>query len=65
MASEKATAMPTEPRTSVATQLAIDSDLVALAMEVGGELTKKATFTKALQELIKRVNFTHRVILAL
>ena len=64
MASQMTTAMTSEPRTAVATQLAIDSDLLALAMEVSGEPTKKATFTKALQELIKRVNFSLRVILA-
>ena len=46
--------MNTEPRTSVATHLAIDSDLVALAMEVRGEPTKKAVVTTALREFIAR-----------
>ncbi|HTQ15669.1 MAG TPA: type II toxin-antitoxin system VapB family antitoxin [Rhizomicrobium sp.] len=38
----------------MATNLSIDPDLLDQALEVGGERTKKATVTKALQEFIAR-----------
>jgi len=38
----------------MATNLAIDPDLLDLAVEVSGERTKKAVVTKALQEFIAR-----------
>src|SRR5436305_15236443 len=38
----------------MATNLSIDPDLLECALEVGGERTKKATVTKALQEFIAR-----------
>jgi hypothetical protein len=38
----------------MATNLSIDPDLLERALEVGGEGTKKATVTKALQEFIAR-----------
>jgi hypothetical protein len=38
----------------MATNLAIDPHLLDRALEVGGELTKKATVTKALEEFIAR-----------
>ena len=36
------------------TNRSIDADLLERALEVGGERTKKATVTKALQEFIAR-----------
>jgi len=38
----------------MATNLAIDPDLLNRALEIGGEKTKKATVTKALEEYIDR-----------
>lgn len=38
----------------MATNLAIDPDLIERALEVSGERTKKAAVTKALQEFIAR-----------
>ena len=38
----------------MATNLAIDPDLLVRALEVSGERTKKAAVTKALQEFIAR-----------
>jgi hypothetical protein len=38
----------------MATNLAIDPDLLDRALEVGGERTKKATVTRALEEFIAR-----------
>lgn len=38
----------------MATNLSIDPDLLDRALAVGGEQTKKATVTKALQEFIGR-----------
>ncbi|HEY9068421.1 MAG TPA: type II toxin-antitoxin system VapB family antitoxin [Burkholderiaceae bacterium] len=38
----------------MATNLAIDPDLLERAVEVSGERTKKAVVTKALQEFIAR-----------
>lgn len=38
----------------MATNLAIDPELLELAVEVSGERTKKAAVTKALQEFIAR-----------
>lgn len=38
----------------MATNLAIDPDLLELALQVSGERTKKAAVTKALQEFIAR-----------
>ena len=38
----------------MATNLAIDSELLDRALEVGGEKTKKATVNRALQEFIAR-----------
>jgi len=38
----------------MATNLAIDPDLLERAVEVSGEKTKKAVVTKALQEFIAR-----------
>jgi len=38
----------------MATNLAIDPDLLDLAVQVSGERTKKAVVTKALQEFIAR-----------
>ena len=38
----------------MATNLAIDPDLLDKALEVSGERTKKAVVTKALQEFIAR-----------
>ena len=38
----------------MATNLSIDPDLLEEALRVGGEKTKKATVTKALQEYIAR-----------
>lgn len=38
----------------IATNLAIDPDLLNRAVEVSGERTKKAVVTKALQEFIAR-----------
>ena len=38
----------------MATNLAIDPDLLETALAVGGEKTKKATVTKALTEFIAR-----------
>lgn len=38
----------------MATNLAIDPDLLQRALEVGGEKTKKATVTRALAEFISR-----------
>jgi Arc/MetJ family transcription regulator len=40
--------------THMATNLAIDPDLLDRALEVSGEQTKKATVTKALEEFIAR-----------
>jgi Arc/MetJ family transcription regulator len=39
---------------AVATNLAIDPDLLERAQRVGGERTKKATVTRALEEYIAR-----------
>jgi hypothetical protein len=39
---------------AVATNLAIDPDLLDRALAVGGERTKKATVTRALEEYIAR-----------
>ena len=44
----------------MATNLAIDPDLLDKALEVSGERTKKAAVTKALQEFIARRE-QHRV----
>jgi len=38
----------------MATNLAIDPDLIEQALQVSGERTKKAAVTKALQEFIAR-----------
>ncbi len=38
----------------MATNLAIDPDLIERALEISGERTKKAAVTKALQEFIAR-----------
>ncbi len=38
----------------MATNLAIDDRLLAKALEVGGEKTKKATVNKALREFVAR-----------
>jgi Arc/MetJ family transcription regulator len=38
----------------MATNVSIDSDLIAQALAVSGERTKKAAVTKALQEFIAR-----------
>jgi Arc/MetJ family transcription regulator len=38
----------------MATNLAIDSELIERALEMSGERTKKAAVTKALQEFIAR-----------
>jgi Arc/MetJ family transcription regulator len=38
----------------MATNLALDTDLLDSALEVSGERTKKAAVTKALQEFIAR-----------
>ncbi len=38
----------------MATNLAIDSELIERALEISGERTKKAAVTKALQEFIAR-----------
>ena len=38
----------------MATNLAIDPDLLDLALEVSGERTKKAAVTRAIQEFIAR-----------
>jgi hypothetical protein len=38
----------------MATNLALDPDLLARAHEIGGERTKKATVTRALEEYIAR-----------
>jgi hypothetical protein len=38
----------------MATNLAIDPELLGMALEVSGERTKKAAVTKALQEFIAR-----------
>ena len=38
----------------MATNLAIDQELLARAVEVSGERTKKAAVTKALQEFVAR-----------
>ncbi len=38
----------------MATNLAIDPDLIERALEISGERTKKAAVTKALQEYIAR-----------
>lgn len=38
----------------MATNLAIDPDLIERALEISGERTKKAAVTKALQEFISR-----------
>jgi hypothetical protein len=38
----------------MATNLAIDPELLELALEVSGERTKKAAVTKALEEFIAR-----------
>jgi Arc/MetJ family transcription regulator len=38
----------------MATNLSIDPDLIAKALEVSGERTKKAAVTKALHEFIAR-----------
>ena len=38
----------------MATNLSIDPDLLDRALAIGGERTKKATVTKALQEFIAR-----------
>lgn len=38
----------------MATNVAIDSDLIERALKVSGERTKKAAVTKALQEFIAR-----------
>ncbi len=38
----------------MATNLAIDPDLLNRALEIGGEKTKKATVNRALQEFIAR-----------
>lgn len=39
---------------TVATNLAINPDLLDRALQVGGERTKKATVTRALEEFIAR-----------
>jgi len=39
---------------TVATNLAIDDQLLARALEIGGEKTKKATVNKALREFVAR-----------
>ena len=38
----------------MATNLAIEGELLARALEVGGEKTKKATVNKALREFVAR-----------
>ena len=38
----------------MATNLAIEDELLARALEVGGEKTKKATVNKALREFVAR-----------
>ena len=38
----------------MATNLAIDEGLLAKALEIGGEKTKKATVNKALREFVAR-----------
>lgn len=38
----------------MATNLAVDPDLIERALEISGERTKKAAVTKALQEFIAR-----------
>jgi hypothetical protein len=38
----------------MATNLALDTDLVERALEISGETTQKAAVTKALQEFIAR-----------
>ena len=38
----------------MATNLAIDQDLLARALRIGGEKTKKATVNKALREFVAR-----------
>ncbi len=40
--------------TPLATNLAIDQDLLARALQIGGEKTKKATVNKALREFVAR-----------
>ncbi len=45
----------------MATNLAIDPDLLDKALEVSGERTKKAAVTKALQEFVARRQ-QHRVV---
>ncbi len=40
--------------TQIATNLAIDSNLVERVLEISGERTRKAAVTKALQEYIAR-----------
>ncbi len=39
---------------TLATNLAIEDELLARALEVGGEKTKKATVNKALREFVAR-----------
>ena len=39
---------------TLATNLAIDQDLLARALQIGGEKTKKATVNKALREFVAR-----------
>lgn len=43
----------------MATNLAIDPDLIEQALKVSGERTKKAAVTKALQEFIARRQQKH------
>ena len=43
----------------MATNLAIDPDLIERALEVSGERTKKAAVTRALQEFIARRRQKH------
>lgn len=43
----------------MATNLAIDPELIELALEVSGERTKKAAVTRALEEFIARHRQKH------
>ncbi len=45
----------------MATNLALDPDLISRALKVGGEKTKKATVTRALEEFITRRSQTRLV----
>ena len=44
----------THPRIQMATNLALDPELLESAYQIGGEKTKKATVTRALEEFIAR-----------